>query len=132
MTESSDVLIRIKLYGPSDYFCSTVLLRNPAKIKQKRVSYISAFCCSVESQIENNTGILHLYVAAVGVNLNFGYGTQLVLSLTVLFYSNCCFSAITPSGLGRIFKSALREQLCGCWMLYWSPRKYLPHLTWNN
>jgi hypothetical protein len=130
MTESSDVLIRIKLYDSFDYFCSTVLPRNPAKLKG--VSYISGFCCSVEFQIENNTGILHLHVAAVGVNLNFGFGTQRVLSFAFLFYSDCCSCAITRSGLERIFKSALREQLCGSWMVYWSPRKYLPHLTWNN
>jgi len=46
MTESSDVLILIKLYGPSDYFCSTLLSINPTKL--------------------NKTGILHFCVPPLG------------------------------------------------------------------
>jgi hypothetical protein len=131
MTESSDVLIRLKLYGPSDYFCTTVLPRNPAKLNKTGILHL---CVLLLGRISDRKQYRNLafIVAAVGVNLNFGFGTQRVLNLTVLFYSDLCFSAIARCGLERILKSALREHFCGSWMVYWSPRKYLPHLTWNN
>jgi len=104
MTESSDVLIRIKLGGPSDYFCSTVPPVNPAKLYKTGILHFCVLLLGrISERIKYRNLTLQVYVAAVGVNLNFGFGTQRVLSLTVLFYSDCCFSAISRSGLQRIF-----------------------------